>query len=1213
MTRFLLFSIFLFNGILLCAQQLEHRWGEIIVSTDPAYRIEELLPKHFPAKNISSPLSVKRQISRPLNLWLLAFDPNKVNEYELLTQLRQRKGIRMAQFNHIVQSRQTTPNDPRFGELWHWRNTTSSQADVDADLAWDITTGGRTANGTEIVVAVLDDGAEIDHPDLAANHWVNKGEIPNNNFDDDGNGYIDDYNGWAVEDQNDQVGGGDHGTQVNGLIGAIGNNQLGITGLNWNVKIMTIKAENIIDEATVLESYAYPLEQRRLYNQTNGQSGAFVVVTNSSWGFDRGQPSDAPIWCAYYDTLGQAGILNCAATTNGNINVDVEGDLPTGCTSPFLIGVTSTNQNDEHRGGFGPLSVDLAAPGIDVLTTDLNAGYRLVRGTSFATPVVAGMVSLLYAAPCGELPALAQNDPAAAALLARQYILDGVDQLDNLEDIVGTSGRANAFNSLQQLIEDCGSCLYPFGQSAQNITANGAFIQWSEGDSTQSVSLRWREAGSSNWTELSNVTSPFELTNLRSCTQYEVQLQSQCTNGSSDYSPSLFFQTINCCERPTGLAATNIGPNQADIQWDSETFTSQFNIRYRLLDAMDWTTTSSSTNALSLPNLDTCAPYELQVQSDCDSTTSSYSASLVFRTKGCGSCLDLTYCEGGSENSAGEWIERFAINDIDNRSGNNQGYGDFTTSFSTQLQAGGSYPIAIVPGHASVAFTEYMRIWIDYNLDGDFEDVGELAYEAPPSSDSILTTLTIPAWAKDGTTRMRVSLRFGQYGTECEILRFGEVEDYCVDLIGGDGCPPPQVSLDRQAGDVQVVVAASTSDAEGMQGRLRPLGEVLWGSAFDLSEGANSLPGSLAECQVYELQVRSICGIAAAGNWGDSQFFKTLPCGACTQNTYCESGGTSSAFGFISRVQFNNLDHESGEDGGYGNFTDFPFTTVLGRGSAYELSIEPLFPLSAEEVRFAAWMDFNQNGSFDGLEETLFVSDVTNEAITRLVGIPTDAVLGSTRLRISMVETMDNVGPCDNFSFGETQDYCVTIVESDEFCSFPQLDSTSTSSQSIQLDWADISNAEDYLIRYRPEGSTNWTEAISEESNVQLSRLFPCTPYEVQAASICNGQLGSFSDTEFYATRCATSTNELEKQTFSSVVWPNPVQDYLLMDLDLSEAGVVQLELYDLTGKQIWALSKGEVASGRHRWELPMDLVAGLYYLRLQVGEVQKVHKLIAQ
>ena len=203
---------------------------------------------------------------------------DRVPQEKVLDFIYSNAGVSIAQFNHEVQNR-ALPNDPSIGSQWH--HVDGSDNDIDSDLAWDITTGGQTSNGDEIVVCVIEGGgANYNHPDLIANHWTNTAEIDNNGIDDDGNGYIDDFNGWNPVSDNDNVGNANHGTAVSGMIGAKGNNNNGGAGVNWDVKIMQVDLGSLT-EANVIESYSYPLTMRERYNASNGAEGAFVVATNA--------------------------------------------------------------------------------------------------------------------------------------------------------------------------------------------------------------------------------------------------------------------------------------------------------------------------------------------------------------------------------------------------------------------------------------------------------------------------------------------------------------------------------------------------------------------------------------------------------------------------------------------------------------------------------------------------------------------------------------------------------------------------------------------------------------------------------------------------------------------------------------------------------------------------------------------------------------------
>lgn len=438
----------------LTAQELNYERGEILIQLK-----DGATPQQVDRELENIELTAIKTISSRLNLHKVSFDPFVTNETQALRMFKLNNNVHLAQLNHKVSLRSTTPDDPLFSNQWQYFQ--SNDRDIDADEAWDITTGGTTVNGDEIVVGVVDGGFHINHPDLNENLYINEAEIPNNDIDDDNNGYIDDVNGWNAYNSTGNITPDNHGTAVYGIVGAKGNNGIGVTGVNWDVKVMPISGSSG-NESVVLEAYSYILESRILYNETNGEEGAFVVVTNASFGIDFGQPEDSPLWCAMYDTLGENGILSCGATINGNQNVDIVGDVPTACPSEYMIAVTNTNINDVkvNNAGFGLETIDLGAPGAGTFTTSGGNSYGGFGGTSGATPHVAGTIALLYSAPCQDIADLAINNPQAAAIYVRDLVLDKVDANPSLEGITVTGGRLNVYNSMQSLMGRCENVVF---------------------------------------------------------------------------------------------------------------------------------------------------------------------------------------------------------------------------------------------------------------------------------------------------------------------------------------------------------------------------------------------------------------------------------------------------------------------------------------------------------------------------------------------------------------------------------------------------------------------------------------------------------------------------------------------------------------------------------------------------------------------------------
>lgn len=317
------------------------------------------------------------------------------------------------------------PHDPSFGQLWGLHNTGQDggieDADIDAPEAWAFQT-----SAAEVIVAVIDTGVDYDHPDIAANMWVNPGEIPGNGLDDDDNGYIDDIHGWNFSAHNrDPKDDHNHGTHCAGTIAAVGDNGVGVTGVAWRARIMALKFLN--SSGSGLSSDAIGAID---YAVANG-----ARVSNNSWG--GGGYSQA-----LRDTIEAAArkeMLFVAASGNNSDNAELIPAYPAAYSLDNIISVAATTRGDTLASfsNYGSVSVDLGAPGHQILSTTKDNTYSIFNGTSMASPHVAGAAAMILG-----------KNPLLTAAQVKQILLDSSDPIPALNGKTVSGGRLNLRRAL---------------------------------------------------------------------------------------------------------------------------------------------------------------------------------------------------------------------------------------------------------------------------------------------------------------------------------------------------------------------------------------------------------------------------------------------------------------------------------------------------------------------------------------------------------------------------------------------------------------------------------------------------------------------------------------------------------------------------------------------------------------------------------------------
>jgi subtilisin family serine protease len=271
-------------------------------------------------------------------------------------------------------------SDPELPDQWALRG----DAPMGAASAWARATAGA------VTVAVVDTGVDMSHPDLAPNLWTNPGEIPGNGIDDDADGYVDDVHGVdLLNDDGDPRDDNGHGTHVAGIVAARGDNGIGVAGVAWRARIMAVKvldSHAAGDMSAVARGVRYAVAH-----------GARIVNVSLS-----GPIAGADIVDAI-DEARAAGVVIVAAAGNTGADLDVTPAYPAALTAPNLVAVTSSDRRGAltRRASFGRASVDLAAPGQDILSTARGGGYEFRSGTSTAAAQVSGALALLAGARPG--------------------------------------------------------------------------------------------------------------------------------------------------------------------------------------------------------------------------------------------------------------------------------------------------------------------------------------------------------------------------------------------------------------------------------------------------------------------------------------------------------------------------------------------------------------------------------------------------------------------------------------------------------------------------------------------------------------------------------------------------------------------------------------------------------------------------------------------
>lgn len=502
---------------------------------------------------------------------------------------------------------------------------------------------------------------------------------------------------------------------------------------------------------------------------------------------------------------------NLVVANAQDANVDTNGNL----ISVAINSSSSEGPTDDFR-----IKPDITGNGTGVYSSyeSSNSAYNSITGTSMASPNVAGTLLLLQQhynnvngtyMRSATLKGLAMHTADDAGVSGPDAVFGW--GLLNAKRAAETITEAGNSARVEELSLSSGQS-YTITVEADGISPLLASISWTDLPGTANsgtvnlttpvlvndLDIRVSKSGTTYFpykltgattnSKSDNNVDPYERVDVNGATgTYTITVthKGSLAGGSQDYTlivTGITGAPVVCnATTPIGLDVTNVGSSTAAANWGAVAGAS-YDLRYRVNGTSTWTTIASEVASYNFSGLSPQTQYDVQVRSRCsDSTTSSYSSIFNFTTTE----VQLNYCTANGNSVADEYISRVQIGTINNSSGaGSGGYQDFT-SVSTTVEKGQSYTVTITPTWTGSQYNEAYAVWIDYNKDGDFGDAGEQVWsQAPTQSSPVSGSFTIPTGAGEGSTRMRVIMRYNAAPTSCGSFNYGEVEDYTVNIGG---------------------------------------------------------------------------------------------------------------------------------------------------------------------------------------------------------------------------------------------------------------------------------------------------------------------------------------------------------------------------------------------------------------------------------------------
>ncbi|MES2862530.1 MAG: GEVED domain-containing protein [Bacteroidota bacterium] len=560
----------------------------------------------------------------------------------------------------------------------------------------------------------------------------------------------------------------------------------------------------------------------------------------------------------------------------------------------------------------------------------------------------------------------------------------------------------------------------PTTLAASGTTQTTTNLTWAA--STDNVAVTGYDVYQGAVLKATVTTTSYAVTGLTASTAYTFSVRAKDAAGNVSASSNVVNVTTlapasdtTAPSAPTSLTASGTTQTTTNLSWTASTD----NVGVTGYDVYQGTTLlgTVSTTTYNVTGLTAATAYSFSVRAKDAAGNISASSNVVNVTT---LPIVSVYCisQGNSVND--ELIGRVQIGTINNASTGGTGYTDFT-SISTNLTKGASTTITITPTWTGSVYAEGYAVWIDYNNDKDFADAGELVWSNPAvSTTPVSGSFTVPTTATTGSTRMRVSMRYNAIPVACGAFDYGQVEDYTVNLVNAttDTTAPTAPTSLTASGTTQTTTNLSwtaSTDNVAVTGYDVYRGATLVTTVSGTSYTATGLTAATA----YTFSVRAK---DAAGNISASSNVVNVTTLSNTI-TYCASQGNSVADEFIDYVAIGGIANTTGANAGYGNYTNLVGNVPYGSNT---ITYSAGFTGSAYTEFWSVWIDYNKNGTFETTEQVATGSSSSSANLTSTFTVPTSALAGTTRMRVSMKY---NAAPtaCEAFTYGEVEDYTVNI------------------------------------------------------------------------------------------------------------------------------------------------------------------------------------------